>query len=221
MIYSVFVKKQYKATGISPVLTLINRFSLCYGKSVFVVCLPGYLSKTSSTLDSFADNFPRKKTESTLVNEGYFFSGINGGDLIKGSITCQNYINTLYGSYTTSFIQPKDHSKIAIFFKKDETLIIDKNIDKLIRKGEVFAILIGSSNQSHNTYIKSPSDKGEADILLIDGDFFNNNDEDVNSIIKNVFTDPNLYIFTKEVQPTGSLKQMKNDIFEYKDDKSQ
>lgn len=221
MIYSILVKKVYKSVGISPLLLLLNSFCLSHDIEEFIVCLPGYLGKNKITLSDFYNNFPKKTSKSTTPNIGYFFSGMNGSNLIKLTrVTCQNYINSLYGSYSTTFTEPKDHSKVAVFFWKEDNLIVKKNIDNLIKNGKVFAILIGSSNQSHQTYIKSPADKGECDILLIDGDIYidsespeNEIDNRIISIIENLDVNNDYFGVNKEIYPNQSLENIKDRIF--------
>lgn len=218
MIYTYVVKKNQGDTGITPVLDLINRYTASYGENDFVVSLPGYMGLNSSTLTLFHQRFPKNTTGGSAQNEGFFFKGMNGQGIISGTLTRQDFLNNLYGSYKSSIIPKIDHSKVAIFFDIDRSeLIINKNIDCFIKEAKVKAILLGSSNQSKKTYIDSPADKGEADVFLVDSTVFSVNglndkhvDEVATSLISN--SEIESIVVTKEVYSRTNLRKIANEI---------
>ena len=218
MIYAYVVKKNQGDTGISPILDLINRYAASYGKNDFVVSIPGYMGLNVSTLTLFHQNFPKNTTGGSKQNEGFFFKGMNGLGIVSGTITRQDFLNSLYGSYRSSIVPRTDHSKVAIFFDIEKReLIKDKNIDGFIKEAKVKAILLGSSNQSKSTYIDSPAAKGEADVFMIDSTVFStngvkdkDNDEAATSLISNSKNES--IVVTKEIQSHTNLREVANKI---------
>lgn len=215
MVYAYIIKKNEKDSGLSPVLMLLQNYTSLYGVNDFIVCLPGYLSKTRPNLDNFTYLFTIKKSP-TVTQRGYFFSGMNGRSIPKSlGMSIQQYVNRLFGGFSTSIKDPKDHSKIVIFFEYDEKYITasSKNIDSLIKNSKVKAILLGSSNQSFKSYIKSPADKGETDIFLVDTSIFNEEDALAITLKNNISEFNNSIILTKEIDSKSSLRDIVNDIF--------
>lgn len=159
MIYTIFFKKyQGDLTPFDSVKYLKRIISKC--KNPFIVGWPGYISKTASTLDGFYDNL------NPFVNKqlhGFFFKPmlIN---MLKCGKTNEKYINDLFGNHSIPQPRLDDHSKILVVLDLDDNS--NRNIDLMNDIYDVKAILIGSSNQSFNTYFYSPTPKGEADVLL-------------------------------------------------------
>lgn len=214
MFYCYIVKKNEKEKGKSPVSKLLDVYTRLYGQSDFIVCLPGFLSKNKSAMDTFINEFTFSKNPE-IFQRGYFFIGYNGCSLLKGtSFSKQDYINSKFGNYNTSLKQRKDHSKVVVFFEKNSFLLNeeDKNIDSLIKYGKVNAILIGSSNQSYTTYFKSPADKGETDVLLVDGDIIKDDVEALHLIANFSFLNSQIFIL-KEIKPQISLRTLTDEIF--------
>lgn len=88
-----------------------------------------------------------------------------------------------------------DHSKMLIFFKKEVYLLFrdfyfdDKKGSFKIPGHLIKPCVIGSSNQSDNTYFHHlhgrSTDKGEADLFIVNDDFFGENDQkEVSNFIK-------------------------------------
>ena len=180
MLYVLTIKKSHSQKP-HPTLLAIRRYLSTVGKNDFLICWPGHLSGSVGTANNFHQNFPLKLTSSTAKQPHcYFFNGFNGTDnMPTTNLTKAEFINNLYNGYYSTFCPKTDHSKIIVFCnsrkyisKKSRSLdsFIRKIIDKQIK---VKAILIGSSNQSDNTYTKRTIDsKGECDVFLLDEDLF-------------------------------------------------
>ena len=228
MIYAYIVKKDYNHKGHSPILKLVQRYTRHYGMNDFLVCLPGYMSTTSANLSMFHDEFPKNISSTVVQNEAFFFEGMNGTRALSSGVLIKDFINGLYGGYSTSFTTKKDHSKVAVFldvsspnlnFIKDS-----KNIDDLIKKGNVKAIMIGSSNQSINSFIHIPksADKGETDIFLVEESAFKRSVKDydqeynVDNYAMSLVADDleNNIILTKELTKSVDLRDIFNKILE-------
>ena len=95
---------------------------------------------------------------------------------IQGN-TVQDYHNAHFNKFGNINNALKDHSKMLFFLDPSSVnggLLNQKEGDieleeaqSLLKGCEVKAVLIGSSNQSYNTYFKDPADKGEADVFMI------------------------------------------------------
>lgn len=170
MIYTIFFKKyQGDLTPFDSVKYLKRIISKC--KNPFIVGWPGYISKTASTLDDFYYNlnpFANKQLH------GFFFKPmlIN---MLKCGKTNEEYINDLFGNHYISQPRLDDHSKILVVLDLDDNS--NRDIDLMNDIHDVKAILIGSSNQSFNTYFYSPTPKGEADVLLFNIEKKDNEDD--------------------------------------------
>lgn len=169
MIYSIFIKKsQGDKKPFNLVTTLKNYLNM--HDNLFLLGWPGYISINRLTIDAF-----KQEISPTNKNvEGYFFDALNGLQNIVNPITGNNitkidYMNQIFGGYTCTHNNLRDHSKILalIEFKNN---VSSNDITKLLQNGhyDVKALLVGSSNQSLHTYANSPADKGEADIFMFE-----------------------------------------------------
>ena len=169
MIYSFFIKKTQGDIKPFDIVSILNNY-LNSHNNLFLLGWPGYISTTSSTIDAFKAEI----SQNNKIVQGYFFDALNGSSTIthpitKNPITKIDYMNEIFGGYTCTHNSLKDHSKILaiIQFKKN---ILPKDITKLLQSEdyEVKALLVGSSNQSLNTYGNSPAPKGEADVFMLE-----------------------------------------------------
>ena len=123
------------------------------------------------------------------------------------------------------YILKKDHSKILLFievtsllFIRDKTFIIDFN------KAKVYGVLLGSSNQSYNTYFGyGLADKGEADVLIIDdkiniecNDKFVHDEEILN--FYNRIEEPKLILAKQMTDSSTNLNDYLKEFFNIADD---
>ena len=130
-----------------------------------VLTFPGYMGTTQKKIDDFYHDVK-------FANYTYFTVGMNGKRDVSPGKKIQEAHNDKFSfkiiGLRNTYI---DHAKMMFFLENnEETEVIDVN-DLLNLK--VKAVLIGSSNQSYTTYSSPVADKGEADILLIDGNSIN------------------------------------------------
>ena len=173
--YTIYIPKYEKDTPDFYITETLERFM----KSVTcdcIICSPGYMSTTINTINKFID-----KLSNNLFRCPYlgFFNGMNGNNKVyKGTNTIREaHENEVLKSINLrsmpiQCIDHKDHRKMMFFIRNQA---IPSKLDKKTKQNfldnsTVFGILIGSSNQSLNTYYGGvngkPADKGEADILM-------------------------------------------------------
>ena len=106
--------------------------------------------------------------------------GNNSSKICIQGKTVQDYHNAHFNKFGNINNAMKDHSKMLFFLDPNsvnggllnqiEGDIELKEVQLLLKGCKVKAVLIGSSNQSYNTYFKDPADKGEADVFMINAD---------------------------------------------------
>jgi hypothetical protein len=185
----IFVAKKSKGSKLLPLPLLLDGLYDRLGKGSFAYCLPGYMSTNESQIESFQKRFPWKTPDNA-----FFQYGMNGRHKMKGippQSQCKDL--TIHWRYNqesiNDFCNPLclflpggkiDHSKVIFFlndfsqndvvFKTNET---KEQIIAKLREKKPQALLIGSSNQSNLTYYRTPTSKGETDVLLVLGSVFN------------------------------------------------
>ena len=118
-----------------------------------MLVLPGYQSTTKSNIDDLCVELRKI----TIGNKIYLAKGMNGQHIEPSTgLSVHDCHVPPVEPYMAGTAD--DHSKCIIFA---DGLAFSKG--KLKTK----AMLVGSSNLSYNTYIKSPAPKGELDVLLI------------------------------------------------------
>lgn len=103
--------------------------------------------------------------------------GNNSSKICIYGKTVQDYHNAHFNKFGNINNALKDHSKMLFFldphsvngelFKQNKEDMELEDAQLLLKSCNVKAVLIGSSNQSYNTYFKDPADKGEADVFMI------------------------------------------------------
>lgn len=153
-----------------------------------IIAAPGYMSsyaKVKDFVQEFKDIVPKKEE---FIFIGYF-KCLNWEKMlgrITSNIIIEEHYNELqktgkFKKLKIKISNKKDHRKMMFLFeivanpsfdfKKD--ILDKKNKDIFLSSIIVNAILIGSSNQSYNTYyggVKGKADKGEADVLMFVSD---------------------------------------------------
>lgn len=161
MVYTIFIKKNEQDIN-NELVKLIKSYYQSNQNS-FILGWPGYIGTTPSSLDAFYNIFK------TVNNnpQGFFFQPLNQKN-INNNITNIDYINRKFGNYNLTQKQRKDHSKIITFLNFNESYS-KFNFQELIKHTnyKVDCLFIGSSNQSYNTYCKTPALKGEMDVCII------------------------------------------------------
>lgn len=206
MIYSIFFKKT-KGDSISfPLTNCINAFiDSNYSQNIFLLIWPGYISKKPKEIDDFKNEIIKNQQS---IN-GYCFKPLNEKYMKSSKQKNTDYLNSLLGNFTCKHKNLDDHSKILAvleFETNEKDITKEKNITERLKKKEyeVLGIAIGSSNYSYNTFCKSPTPKGEADIFLINGNLYENNDQE---LFKTLF---------KESRHNDSIIISKEIVFEEK-----
>lgn len=151
-----------------------------------LLSLPGYLSRTDASISAFINRFEHGIMKGNPTAIG-FFHGMNGSQLIAGR---ESIIKGHYRQFRTLQVidvkckDLKDHRKMLFFFEMPEDIernsegeitLNNSTKDYFIDNIRVGAILIGSSNQSWNTYYaggRTRADKGESDLLMFSEAYF-------------------------------------------------
>lgn len=213
VVYSYIVHKDKGHVGDSPVFQILSNFISLYGKPLFMVSLPGYLSFQIKDIDDFSN-----KLKSIFPN-AYFTIGMNGDGILPTGIKRRDYINSKFNNRGISISAKRDHSKMMFLFECNQNNLLEKpfNLDG----SKCVAVLIGSSNQNLTTYFKR-ANYGESDVLLIDLDFARkeekvaigieeNYDEYALSLVNNI-NEKILISISKEINNSNFLQKLVKEI---------
>lgn len=175
MIYTFFMKKFQKDKAPFPTTLLVKKYLKLYGQNDIVISFPGYMGTTSKSIGKFLSKM-------CFPTNTYFTVGMNGKNQMKLKSNVQDYHNSFFNKIKNINKPLKDHSKMLFFldsssvnrglFNQNKEDVELEEAQSLLKGCKVKAVLIGSSNQSYNTYFKNPADKGEADVFMINADFF-------------------------------------------------
>lgn len=156
-----------------PTTTVVSRYiNRFLDNDDITIAFPGYMSVKGENIDAFKNSIKFHKNT-------FFTAGMNGSR-IDGKETIQYLHNKDFDVRIDDLTKTNyDHAKMMFFLKN--TSPVNKNnkisVTDLLSM-QVKAALIGSSNQSYITYCSDKADKGEADILLIDGNYLNADDRE-------------------------------------------
>ena len=213
MIYCVFMKKEAKNTVAPPIVGVVSAFIGAFARNDVMISLPGYMGRNRKTIQNFISTLQFGKNT-------YFTVGMNGTQPIaNANISIQNEHNSYFNTLPATITHYTDHSKMMFFLDVAEPNATEeealRSLELLLAMGEtanipIKAVLIGSSNQSYDTYVKIGSSKGEADILLIDGEYIDANDEDAEKAIVKMYEElpqevKDRTILSKELAGNGRL----------------
>ena len=142
----------------------------------WVIALPGYMSNDQYAIDDFVNSIFFSPHARPICN-AYFAEGMNGTRYVKYSTN--PYIQKIQDAHNAKFAQgspwkirkQRDHTKMMFF--TDGGARGDGS-------AKIKAILLGSSNQSRQTYFNAFADKGEADIFLMEGEYLCRNGRALN-----------------------------------------
>lgn len=163
MIYCIFFKKHQGDLATFDSVKYLQKV-ICKCKNAFIIGWPGYISRSKTTLDKFYNDL---NPCPGYQLHGFFFQPMSIVSL-SPSETNESYLNKLFGGHSLPQPRLQDHSKILVILDLSDSNNFEEDIET--RNFNVKGIMIGSSNQSTNTYFVSPSPKGEADVLFIDID---------------------------------------------------
>lgn len=174
MIYTFFMKKFQKDKAPFPTTLVVKEYLNLYGQNDIVISFPGYMGTTSKSIGKFLSKM-------CFPTNTYFTVGMNGKNQMKFKSNVQNYHNSFFNKIKNINKPLKDHSKMLFFldpssvnrglFNQNKEDVELEKAQSLLKGCKVKAVLVGSSNQSWNTYFKDPADKGEADVFMINADF--------------------------------------------------
>ena len=183
MIYSIFMRKIQGESVPFPTTIVVQEYIDKFVKdNDIVITFPGYMSNKNKTIHNFisAINFPQNT---------HFTVGMNGARIVKTTgVTIQEEHNKNFTLKVSGLVpSQRDHAKMMFFFDNDQPLT-NINVTQLLTMN-VKAVLLGSSNQSQNTYFNLTADKGEADIFLFEGRYIAHdeqiNEENIENRVKN------------------------------------
>ena len=168
MLYTVYIPKKQGESNEFCITSVIKEYlklnQCCDG----VICAPGYSSKTQNNhIEFWEKTFPEEIIKDRNF-KAWVLEGMNGVATNKSFMDAVRLINHI------DFINPgknsgNDHRKMMAFFRSSHMIPENNGLDKqsFLESIEIDSVLIGSSNQSYNTYLKKPAAKGETDIMLI------------------------------------------------------
>lgn len=178
--YTIFIPKyQNESTDylITKVINLYMKNSCCN----CIISSPGYMSTTLKTIKFFVNELGNRMSKNTPYIG--FFNGTNGSTSLYGHTIREEHEDQVVLSSKFNLLpiccRPiKDHRKMMFFINIDWGSIPQKlnkeNYKNFLDHCKVYGMLLGSSNQSLQTYFgginSSSADKGEADILMYTDD---------------------------------------------------
>lgn len=188
--YTLYIPK-YKGDKppylVKKVVNTISQYCLDNKSPFGIFMAPGYLSSAEHTIQDFTRDFPFSSLNNSLIKNSNSYLGIFRGMNSKNDITLNNgQKDTILNVHSKEYsgrnnwvdlsckALKEEHRKMLFVFsfvdpKVDPNTVplqINKaNMDSFLELVDVNFVLIGSSNQSYNTYFQ-PHVKGEADILL-------------------------------------------------------
>ena len=185
--YSLYIPKYQNERGEFLITNVIKEYTERAPKLNCILSSPGYLSNRINTIDLFVDKMCGSVLHRSPLSIG-LFNGMNGNNSL-GTTTIVEYHNMRFRKYginalTINCKKQKDHRKMMFFiydpenYSKEINILNDNSgdktdfIDRYINKIKVKGILIGSSNQSYNTYFSYDASKGEADLLMFTDSIF-------------------------------------------------
>lgn len=185
--YSLYIPKYQNERGEFLITKVIKEYTERAPKLNCILSSPGYLSNRINTIDLFVDKMCGSVLHRSPLSIG-LFNGMNGNNSL-GTTTIVEYHNMRFRKYginalTINCKKQKDHRKMMFFiydpenYSKEINILNDNSgdktdfIDRYINKIKVKGILIGSSNQSYNTYFSYDASKGEADLLMFTDSIF-------------------------------------------------
>ena len=185
MIYSIFMRKMQGESAPFPTTIVVQEYiNKFVNDNDIVITFPGYMSTTDETIKDFISRIK-------FPSNTHFTVGMNGTRVVKTTGMPIQYEHNNYFTFNISGLVPsqRDHSKMMFFFDNNKPLT-NISVSQLLTLN-VKAVLLGSSNQSKNTYFNLTADKGEADIFLFEGRYMANNeqisDENIENKIKNFY----------------------------------
>ncbi len=181
--YTIYIPKYEGENPEFNITRVISKYMQFTKYNCKILAAPGYMNVKETTTNEFYDNivpiFLRSCSKEPREVAVGIFNGMNGTRTISGgTISCREQHEISIVSHHIKLISlrcrgNKDHRKMFFFMKTEndfnEELTLE-NYDRFLETIEVRGVMIGSSNQSLQTYYggsrRIPADKGEADIFM-------------------------------------------------------
>ena len=214
--YTVYIPKYKGENPDFNIIKVIKLYMRSTDYDCGILSAPGYMNKNATDMyfTKTGKIFHKSRLGKNRNISVGIFNGVNGTTLINvgkkpGKITCREYHENSIKSHGLNLIRIKckkssDHRKMIFFLENpDMRFISDEDMEKrdesrneelslanysdFLTNTKVRAIMIGSSNQSLQTYYGGSkglsADKGEADVFMFVDDsdvkdaFVNTNDK--------------------------------------------
>lgn len=204
MLYTIFIKKNEneKVNVLSQLVEEYYRLN----PNMFILGWPGYIGKSQSSIDDFAKIF----TTANPIPNGFFFKPLNE-TMLNSGITNTNYLNSTFGNNQLNQKGLKDHSKIMAFLELNNPYNKSTINDEISNHNFIVkCLVIGSSNQSANTYCKSPAQKGEMDVMMVDF----NNDNEIKAFVETGKYEDEQVVVSVELSKTTDLNKIIKSLLE-------
>lgn len=192
--YTLYIPKYEGDLPKFNIIRALSMYSSSVNYQFNIISAPGYMSRTEYTIEKFLRKL-NGTLDDTRTHYISFFNGMNGNNLLYlfPSTTIKEHHDNLvprllprFKLIRTNCKSNKDHRKMLFFYEfNDDPINENENNNPLMNeiiKGNwelnqlnyrdflncitVHAIMIGSSNQSLNTYYSARADKGEADLFM-------------------------------------------------------
>lgn len=181
--YSIYIPKYPNEKTPFKITEILNYYTSSITYDGLILSSPGYMSRTWKTIDEFIDSFKKNLNVSKKHWDFGLFNGMNGQSQISANLSIRTYheqklskegFNVI--NITSTF--KEDHRKMLFFLQKtapdscyNTPFTLNKsNYNNFLRNFRVRAVMIGSTNQSRQSYYggkKGKADKGEADLFLL------------------------------------------------------
>lgn len=199
MLYTIFIKKN-ENDRVNVLSKLVEKYYRL-NPNMFILGWPGYIGKNQTSLDDFAKIF----TTANPTPNGFFFNPLNEV-MLTIRITNTNYLNSIFGSNQLYQKGLKDHSKIMALLELNNPYNKLTISDEILNHNFIVkCLVIGSSNQSANTYYKLPAQKGEMDVMMIDCD---EDDDKIKTFATECEVNKERIIISKEIDEDADLTKI-------------
>ena len=173
-LYLVYIPKRYNDKLDYPITETIKTYMtrLRSGKDTTIISCPGYISKKKPALSSFAASFVKTINGCTRFGS---FCGYKSSSFVDDF--CKEITKGAINRLQINAKKKDDHRKMLFFIEENgisnEFVLNDATKESYLTRSNVTAVLIGSSNQSYNTYYAPHNNKGECDLLM----YISNNED--------------------------------------------
>lgn len=168
-LYLVYIPKYQDSTPPFLITNIISQYmhNFRHGRDTTIISCPGCLS-SNERMDDYANNFRGIVPGCNKFGAFRAYNGYNHrlNDFKNAIVNARPSITLL----DIAARNHSDHRKMLFFIEESPNTIVNINTRALANEyldyANVQAVLIGSSNQSFNTYFSPTGRNGECDILM-------------------------------------------------------